>query len=185
MKLLHALMLALPLGLAACVPPPQPAPLPYRFSIGKFEDKRTPEQLGDITPYQFSQPAFLVELRKAMPYTLFGSEDASLNLGLTHFEATTFDDSYALSMVMEVEGSDQYHRTMASQPLMCSAVENRGFELDEYAQQVWKDKNLQALTPAAREQKVWDKLFSACVRHLANQFGQVLVQQQTATERTR
>lgn len=183
--MVRALMLTLALALSACVPPPQPAPLPYRFSIGKFDDKRTAEQMGDISPYQFSQTAFLTELRKAMPYTLFGSEDASLRLGLTHFEATTFDDSFALSMVMEVEGADQYNRKLASQPLMCSAVENRGFELDEYAQQVWQDKNLQALTPAAREQKMWDKLFSTCVRHLAGQFGQVLVEQQTAAERNR
>ncbi|MFZ2587264.1 MAG: hypothetical protein WAZ18_04000 [Alphaproteobacteria bacterium] len=177
MKPLFAL--AALLTLTACAPPPQPMPLPYRFTVGSITDARSEAELTDPMPYGFNQTTFLQNLRKAMPYTLFGSENASLNLTLTHFETTTFDDSFALSMAMKVEGVDAYNRPLAHKPIMCSEVQNRGFELDEMAQQVWADKNTVALTPQARNAKMWDKLFDACVRNLADQFGQVLVQQQT------
>ena len=162
---------------AACVPPPEPMPLPYRFSIGRFDDKRSADQFGQPAPYQFSQPVFLQELRCAMPYILCGGGDASLHLALTHFEATKFENSHALSLPFQVEGVDSPNRPLASRPIMCSEVQGQGFELDEYAQQVWQDKNLRALTPTARDQTMWGKLFKACVRNLAGQFGQAIVNQ--------
>lgn len=160
--------------LAACSPPKQVDPLPYRFSIGGFSDARTAENKSTMTPFPFRQAAFFKELRSQMPYTVFGSEEASLHLSLTHYEATTFQNSFALSMVFSMRGIDQHRRDVTAPTIMCSAVERRGFEAADYAQQVWADKNLHALTPEARDQKMWQRVFSACVANLAEQFGQAL-----------
>lgn len=175
-------MLAL---LAGCATPPPPEALPYRFAIGSFNDSRPPEQTATDTPFPFDQTTFMRSLQQAMPYALFGSEDARLNLSLTHYEATHYATSYAVSMVMDMTGTDQHGRTVAAQPLMCSAVQHRGFELADYAQQVWSDKNLNALTPAAREQTMWQQVFATCVRNLAEQFGKTLVASQTARKDVR
>lgn len=126
------------------------------------------------TGFPFKQAAFLQELRNQMPYTVFGSEDASLHLSLTHYEATSYNGSYALSMVFSMRGKDQYQRELTSPTIMCSAVQRRGFEAADYAQQVWDDKNLYALTPQARDQKMWHRVFGQCVASLAEQFGQAM-----------
>lgn len=165
--------------LAACATPPAPDPLPYRFAIGGFRDSRPAEETATPAPFSFDQQALLRGLQHAMPYTLFGSEDATLTLDLTHYEATHYADSYAISMVMEMTGVDQYGRDINHVPLMCSSVQRRGFELADYAQQVWQQKTLNALTPEARDQKMWQQVFGACVRDMAGQFGKALVASQT------
>jgi hypothetical protein len=170
-----AALIGLALVLGACVPPKPQEPLAYRFSVASFKDVRKPEDKGLPTPFPFRQAAFFQELRNQMPYTLFGSEDAGLHLTLTHYEATSHNGSYALSMVFGMKGTDQHRREITSPTIMCSAVQRRGFEAADYAQQVWDDKNLYALTPEARDQKMWDRVFSACVESLAEQFGQAML----------
>lgn len=174
----------LAVGVSACVPPKPIQPLPYRFSIGSFTDGRPEENRTMPTPFPFRQATFFNEIRQEMPYTLFGSEEAALHLTLTHYEATSFQDSYALSMVFAMKGTDQYKRDLTSPTIMCSAVERRGFEGADYAQQVWDDKNLYALTPEAREQKMWERVFGRCVRSLAEQFGQAMLSDGTAPKTT-
>ncbi|MCP5405442.1 MAG: hypothetical protein H6922_04380 [Pseudomonadaceae bacterium] len=173
-------MFAASLLLAACATPSAPQPLPYRFSMGAFTDERSSEELALPQTFPFSQAMFFNQLRKVMPYSIFGSAEAALDVAMTHYEATRYGDSYAVSMVMEMRGRDAYARGLLKKPFMCSAVAHRGFELDDYAQQVWTDKNLTALTPAAREEKMWHQVFSTCVRDLADQFGSALVAAQTA-----
>lgn len=157
--------------------------MPYRFAIGSFSDGRSAQNKGMASPHPFRQAAFFQELRDQMPYTVFGSEDASLHLTLTHYEATSYNGSYALSMVFSMRGKDQYHREITSPTIMCSAVERRGFEAADYAQQVWNDKHLYALTPQARDEKMWKRVFGACVANLAEQFGQAMTSDSVAPKR--
>lgn len=179
------LLLIIVVVVGACAPPPRMEPLPYRFTIRQFADARPAAAYNQATAqYPFTQKEFLENLRAAMPYSMFGSEDAGLALTLTHYEATHYNDSFAVSMVMEMHGTDQYARPLAKRPIMCSSVEGRGFELDDYAQQVWADKNLDSLSSQERDRKMWQRVFGACVRELADKFGQIVVQQQTAGQPT-
>lgn len=168
------------LMLAGCAVQPPLEPLPYRFGVARVLDGRDQAQLELPAVYPFSQTGFLKSLRGALPYGLFGSETATLSLTLTHYQSTVFHDSFALSMVVQMDGEDNYGRKLVGQPVMCSSVMSRGYELNEYAQQVWKDKNLNSLTPAAREQKMWQRVFDTCVQELGRKFGQALAQQQNA-----
>jgi hypothetical protein len=165
--------------LGGCAAEQQVTPLAYRFSIAKLEDGRSSEEMQSPVKYPFDQQEFITAMGAGLPYSIFGSAPAGLDLTLTHYEATSFNGSYAVSMVFKMSGKDAQERGLARRTVMCSSVQQRGFELLDYGQQVVEDKNLESLTPEARDRKMWHRVFDACVQELARKFGQALVETQT------
>lgn len=133
-------------------------------------------------PYAFDESEFINSLHSQMPYTLFGSESAKLRLSLKHYATSSFEGSYAVSMVVEMDGTDAWERPLAKREVACSQVVRRGFELGDYADSMMKETTVQgmthALTTEAREAKMWQLAFNQCVRELGEQFGQAVVAQQ-------
>lgn len=171
---LSLLALAVVATLTACAAKPQPiAPLPYRFTFASFEDTRTEEAKSD--PRQIGQPfqprRFVQSLRTAMPATLFGSMDARLAVNLKHYEITSFQNHYAMSIVAEIGGTDIHDRPLVKETCACSQVDKEGFMLADYATQVYAERNLHGLTLEGRAASMWQKLYDACVQELVTQYA--------------
>ncbi|HEX2859488.1 MAG TPA: lipoprotein [Alphaproteobacteria bacterium] len=169
-----ALLLA---TLAGCAPPPPPTPLPYRFVLADITDGRlTPEQ-GGTDPlydmYPFDTQAIAMSFSNNLVAPVFGAREAKLHLKVTHYQATTSDGSWAVSIAMEGYAQDDSARprTIGIFNATCNRVEREGFALDAFATDSWQQKSLKPLTPDGRNTRMFGIALNNCTRDLARQFG--------------
>lgn len=176
MKKNLAALLALAV-LAGCATPPPPAPLPYHFTLADISDGRlTPEQGGPdplFEAYPFDAQAIALSFTNNLAAPVYSAREAQLHLKVTHYQATTSDGGWAISMAMEGYAVDDSPkpRTVGMFNARCSQVEREGFALDAFATDSWKQKSLKPLTPDGRNTRMFAMALNNCTRELARQFG--------------
>jgi hypothetical protein len=162
--------------LVGCASQSQLRPLPYRFTLGTFMDERTEAERQD--PRLIGQPFrprnFVQALQTGLPASIFGSMEAKLHVQLKHYEVTRYKNSYALSIVANLQGEDIHGRPLVKETTACSQIGAEGFALADYATQVKAQKNLTALTAEGRAANMWQKLYNACVSELVTQYATAL-----------
>ncbi len=174
-------------GLAACAGAikgttgiyiePLPSPSPYNFTLASFEDMRDPNDLDKWqSPFVFRTMQFMQSWQQIWPTATFAQEPAKLSLVLRNYASSKSPtNDYAVSMVMDMSGTDQYGRKLGSTTGQCSVVMHKGFDLDELAVAAQETgEGCRALTPCARDARMWRMVTTNCVRQLAGQFSQVV-----------
>lgn len=161
---------------AGCAPLPTPTvgPWGYEFALGRFVDARTPDDARMMESAPFTVERFMTAWTQAVARTPFANAPARLDVTLKRYEATQSGRAFAVSMNVTLKGRDMAGKTLTEKELTCSAVETRGFELGDFAQQVAAQGNLTPLTQNVRDATMWQKVMTTCVRELATSFGTAL-----------
>lgn len=156
---------------------PEPSPSPYRFALTSFEDMRDPQDNDKWqSPFVFRTTQFMQSWQQVWPTATFAQEPAKLALVLRNYASSKSPtNDYAVSMVMEMTGTDQYGRKLGHTTGQCSVVMHAGFILDELAVAVQETgEGCRALTQCSRDTRMWRMVTTNCVRQLAGQFSQAI-----------
>jgi hypothetical protein len=156
---------------------PLPSPSPYRFTLGSFEDLRDKQDADKWqSPFVFRTSQFMQSWQSVWPTATYGEQPASLSLALRNYASSKSGaNDYAVSMVMDMRGTDQYSRPLGTTTGQCSVVMHKGFNLDELAMATQtKGEGCRALAPCAQDARMWRMVFTNCVRQLTGQFSQAI-----------
>lgn len=167
--------LASAIALTGCAERKEPVgPWGYTFAVRNVRDLSPDGDSKMMNATPFRSDHFARSWKTHMPDRVFGSQPASLDVIVEHYQATHGRKSYALSMETRLRGVDQYGGLLAETPATCSAVAEETGEFGTFGQQVAEQRSITPLTPRAREATMWQKVLDLCVKDLAIQFGQAL-----------
>ena len=147
--------------------------LPYTFQVSHFVDRRpvsTEQNLADTLiqreKYPFMREYFLKRLVKSINTRgLYEYDPAFLNLTLKDYAAVEDGKEKIVSFYVDVTAVDENEKVLASGLYSCLKTTRQEFDLHGVLNDVMEGKD----TSAARENKVWQKLYAGCLEDVAHQ----------------